>query len=292
MDSAPQDDPHFRLAAKYAEDGLAAQGWDLIKDRLGEPGLTPAVLGFGAGIAHAAGEHAAALALTDTALAAEGDNANLWFVRGATLRALLRLDEAAAAFTRATEAAPGLAEAWNDLGLAREALGDTAGAVEALERAIAAVPGFAPAQINLAALYTDAGQYAAATECCRKALAAAPDSVAARVNLAAALIEQGRHEDAADALGRIAADPAAADTALYLLHYCSNDPSAIQRAHAGWGARAPAAVALPRAEPAERRQRIGYVSQDFRRHSVSFFFEPLLRGHDRARVEVFCYSPA
>lgn len=36
--------------------------------------------------------------------------------------------------------------------------------------------------------------------------------------------------------------------------------------------------------------RIGYVSPDFRTHSVSYFIEPLLRAHDRNKYEIFCYS--
>jgi predicted O-linked N-acetylglucosamine transferase (SPINDLY family) len=40
----------------------------------------------------------------------------------------------------------------------------------------------------------------------------------------------------------------------------------------------------------KQRLRIGYVSPDFRRHSVSYFFEPLLAQHDRALVEVTCYA--
>ncbi|MCH7555587.1 MAG: hypothetical protein IIC08_06315 [Proteobacteria bacterium] len=40
----------------------------------------------------------------------------------------------------------------------------------------------------------------------------------------------------------------------------------------------------------ERRLRIGYVSPDFRRHSVSHFLDPLIAGHDRRRFEVFCYA--
>ncbi len=283
-------DPHFALAAKYAESGLAAQAWDLIKDRLAAPDVTPDVLGFGAGIAYAAGEPATALALTDAAISAGGEGASLWFVRGATLRLLNRLEESAAAYERATGEAPGVPEAWNDLGLVREALGDLAGATAALEQAIAVQPDFAPAHANLGALYADAGQFAAAAEYCRKALASEPSNIGARINLAAAQIERGRHDEAADALAPIAADPAAADTGLYLLHYCSNHPAAIFRAHAGWGARAPAPETLTYSETNGARQRIGYVSHDFRRHSVSYFFEPLLRHHDRARVEVFCYS--
>ena len=37
----------------------------------------------------------------------------------------------------------------------------------------------------------------------------------------------------------------------------------------------------------EKRLRIGYVSPDLRAHSVAAFLEPLLKHHDRSRVEVF-----
>ncbi|QHI98995.1 tetratricopeptide repeat protein [Xylophilus rhododendri] len=37
------------------------------------------------------------------------------------------------------------------------------------------------------------------------------------------------------------------------------------------------------------RLRLGYVSGDLRQHSLAYFFEPVLRQHDRSRVEVFCY---
>jgi predicted O-linked N-acetylglucosamine transferase (SPINDLY family) len=39
-----------------------------------------------------------------------------------------------------------------------------------------------------------------------------------------------------------------------------------------------------------RRLRVGYVSPDFREHSVSYFIEPVLEHHDRAGFEVVCYS--
>ena len=39
-----------------------------------------------------------------------------------------------------------------------------------------------------------------------------------------------------------------------------------------------------------RRLKIGYVSGDFRKHSMNYFFEPLIKDHNRKSVEVFCYS--
>jgi predicted O-linked N-acetylglucosamine transferase (SPINDLY family) len=39
-----------------------------------------------------------------------------------------------------------------------------------------------------------------------------------------------------------------------------------------------------------RKLRIGYVSPDFKRHSVAYFIEPVLIAHEREHFEVFCYS--
>jgi protein O-GlcNAc transferase len=38
-----------------------------------------------------------------------------------------------------------------------------------------------------------------------------------------------------------------------------------------------------------RRLKIGYVSPDFRRHSVAYFIEPVLSSHNRDHFEIFCY---
>lgn len=39
-----------------------------------------------------------------------------------------------------------------------------------------------------------------------------------------------------------------------------------------------------------RRLRIGYVSPDFRRHSVTYFIEPVIVLHNRKDFEIFCYT--
>jgi predicted O-linked N-acetylglucosamine transferase (SPINDLY family) len=43
------------------------------------------------------------------------------------------------------------------------------------------------------------------------------------------------------------------------------------------------------AQEPNKRLRIGYVSSDFREHSVAYFAEPILAAHDPAKTEVFCY---
>lgn len=46
------------------------------------------------------------------------------------------------------------------------------------------------------------------------------------------------------------------------------------------------------ADPARRPLRVGYISPDLRRHSVSYFMEPILEHHDRSRIQTFVYYTA
>ena len=41
-----------------------------------------------------------------------------------------------------------------------------------------------------------------------------------------------------------------------------------------------------------RKLRVGYVSGDFREHAVSYYIEPILQSHNRARFEIYCYHNA
>ena len=40
----------------------------------------------------------------------------------------------------------------------------------------------------------------------------------------------------------------------------------------------------------KQKLKIGYVSPDFRTHSVSFFFESIIQQHDNSRFEIYCYA--
>ena len=119
---------------------------------------------------------------------------------------------------------------------------------------------------NLAIVLQTQGRYAEAEQCCREALVANPDYAAAHCNV------------------------------LYSLNYRPDlTAEAIFAQYREWDSRhaaqlLPAAPQFSVSQSANRRLRVGYVSADFRRHSVAWFAEPLLAAHDRGSVELFCYA--
>lgn len=135
-----------------------------------------------------------------------------------------------------------------------------------------------------------------------RALALAPDEPALREHLALVYARTGRIGQALD-LARSGPGDSAQQSRLaglltLALNYAdTSTPEEVFEAHRIWARGHEAPGPLPRPayanvlEP-ERRLRIGYLSPDFRRHSVAYFFEPLLRAHDRAQVELFCYANA
>jgi protein O-GlcNAc transferase len=75
----------------------------------------------------------------------------------------------------------------------------------------------------------------------------------------------------------------------------SADAAKIYDLHHAWGeeiieSQGKTTSSFAKARDPEKRLKVGYVSPDLKRHSVSYFLEPLLVRHDPAAVEVFCYS--
>lgn len=100
-------------------------------------------------------------------------------------------------------------------------------------------------------------------------------------------------------LARRPDDSGARSQRLFLLNYRADlEATEVAAAHREWGRRLLAQLAAPTPQkqlcrPAgkpPRKLRIAYVSADFKRHSVAYFIEPVLAGHDRSAYEVFCYS--
>ena len=285
-------DMRLVLALRYAEAGLDDQAWGLVSEMLGESEAPVEALRLGAALRLAAGLPGEALALADRAVAA-GDVA-AWHLKGRALQLGGDLEAAAAALREAVQRAP-TAACWNDLGNVLADLGHPGDAETAFRAAIAGDPAFAPARSNLGAVLASQGRFVAAAACYGEALAIAPLSSAARLNLGVAQLEQG---DAGAArasfdavLSQVPGRRDAADNRLYARLYTEQDPQVIVAEHRAWGATYPAPASMPVHDPdPARRLRVGYVSPDFRRHSVAFFLAPFIGAHDREAVEVFCYA--
>ncbi len=229
-----------------------------------EPGHADALHLLGV-IARRAGRHEAAVQLIGEAIKRNGRDPLYHYNLGNALDDLGRLDEAATAYRRATDLNPDFAEAHFNLGFAFQNHRKFDEAIAAFRRAIEVRPDYAEAHSNLGVALQGQGKLDEAIAAYRRAIEVRPDHADAQSNLLMCL---NYHDE-------ITADRVFA-------------------AHREWGARVarqarpPAAYA--NARDAERRLRIGYVSPDFRQHSVAYFVEPLLKGHDRQAVEVFCYA--
>ena len=166
---------------------------------------------------------------------------------------------------RALKLRPDYPEAHNALALALELLGRKDDALYHYEQAVTAKPDFADAWSNFAVNLSEQGRCDDAITCLRRSLHFRPDAPAIHSNL------------------------------LLLLNYSSSVSAVQLRAeHEDWGRRfttpvQPRPSPHPPLDPA-RRLRIGYLSADFRQHTIAEFIGALFRYHDRANVEVFAYS--
>ena len=212
-----------------------------------------------------AGRPADALAFLSEALPAGERIPELHNNLAIALKQLGRLEEAIASFRKATTLRPDYAEAHFNLGGALRKDGRPGDALAAYERVIALWPGFAAAYAAMADAYGDQARQDEAIACQRRALGLGPQNGAANGDL------------------------------LFTLHYSPKFSPAQQLEKAKqWGRRNGSMVkALPAPDNDRtpgRRLRIGYLSPDFRAHTLAHFIEPLLPAHDRSQFEVYCYS--
>lgn len=187
-----------------------------------------------------------------------------------------------------------------NLGILLSQRGALAEALTHYRAALAKKPDHALALRNYGGLLRGTGALDEAIAVLTRSLALQSDDAGAHTNLGLALSAQGEHRRAIEHLERaVTLAPCELlyhDNLLMLMHYASElSREAIFAAHQRYGAVAralfPPLPARP-IRPGPRKIKLGYVSADFRRHSVAFFLEPLLAAHDRARFELYAYNNA
>ncbi|MDT8399502.1 MAG: tetratricopeptide repeat protein [Pseudomonadales bacterium] len=189
---------------------------------------------------------------------------------GLILINLQRPDEALISFDEGIALKPDIPHLHNSRGIVLGVLGRLVEAEAAYAKALELDPAFAEAHNNRGETQRLLGLAEQAEASYRRALALNPDYASAHSNLLL-LLAANAHLSPQQMLQEL---------------------QQWDRVHG----RAGREQGLPAREPAESGQarpsrlRVAYVSPDLFSHPVSYFLEPLLAGHDSARVEVYLYS--
>ena len=210
-----------------------------------------------------------------------------------------RLEEAATSFRQALRLRPDFVEAHNNLGNVLLAQGQLEEGAECFRQAIRLKPDFVEAHHNLGAVCLRLGRLEEAAASFQRVFTINPDYVEAYNNQANVLLAQGHLTEAVATLRQAMQslpdnDKLHSNLLLALNYLPEQNAETMLREHRSWEmSHVLPSTTLPtyaNGPDPERRLRIGYVSADFRTHSVAYFIEPLFAAHDRTNVEVVCYA--
>jgi len=219
---------------------------------------------------------------------------------GLVLRAQGRAAEAVKAYRAALDLSPEDPALLTNLGNALRDLSRNEEALACFQDAVAVAPNYADAYYNWGSLLLRAERFQEAADKFRSALGIDPNLAEAENGLASALRDMG-HVDAAIEAARRAmllspGDQDAHSQLLFTLLHAPEIPlQQVFEEHRDWARRHAAGLRSasethPNSREPGRRLRIGYVSGDFRHHSVAQFLEPVLARHDRSAFDIFCYN--
>lgn len=323
------DDEIFQQASLCVNDGDFAGAQTLYRDFLArQPNSPRALHALGVVMHRGGGNSEEAVRLIRQAIKLKPDYIDARCNLGKMLVELRRFYEAEECYKSALEFKPDLALAWQSLGdicyrshlyddaltyyekasklspdakifvqigIISNILGCNEDAVFAFRSALAIEDDCGEAYYGLAKAYEAGANLVAARAYALQALKSMPSSAAAMQVIAGILLASGRGDEALEWYRRaVDADGGALafSNMLFAMNYSQNcSPDAILEESCRW--QKIAAIqqeqnSFPLRTPG--RLRIGYISPDFKLHSVAFFFEPLLKAHNRKRFEIHCYS--
>ncbi len=209
------------------------------------------------------------------------------------------LDIALKHYRKAIAIAPNNMRAHNNLSIILCLMGAHEDAMNAANTALHLNPSSPEAYNNLANALYRLGRLEEAVDALKQALHYRHDDAETHANLGRVLLLQGKTKQSLACYQHTVELQPDLSSAHSLLLYSMNyslefSQDEIFKAHTKWAKNhEPVSEQLTThantAEP-ERRLRIGYVSPDFRGHSVAFFLEPILANHAHNTFEIFCYS--
>ena len=249
----------------------------------------------------AEGQPSTAVEQASRAIALEPNNAGVRIDLAAILCQANRPAEAITHLLKALTLRENLPDVHNNLGVALEQLDRYEEAAVAFANAAKLEPSRLTGRLNLGRLQRKCGTSAKSLETFATVLRQDADCTPAYDGIINAADDLGEAKSKIDAIQQLLRlkpqSPHLRSSYLYELHYLPGiDRETLFREHSEWDRRFgnPSSVTLhdDRRPDANRRIRVGYVSPDFRHHTVPKFIGGVLAHHDRDRFAVFCYSDA
>ena len=152
---------------------------------------------------------------------------------------------------------------------------------------------------NYAKILASAQQYSTAEEIYKKLLDNNPEFYEAAINLGNLYLLTGRADDAheiyATACNSDEDNQNACSNMLMSMNYTNTFSNAdVLKKHLAWGEKVESGVVKLAFKQRDRERnriiRVGYVSPDFRNHSVAFFIEGILKYTTKTKIINYCYS--
>ncbi len=255
-----------RSALDFLQAGNIPQAEDIFKEILEVDPDNVSALHFTGIIYYQRKDYASAIRYIQKALEYGPNYEDAYNNLGIVLQEAGRLDEAIASYRKVLQLNPNFDRAHYNLGTALKEKWQIDDAIAHYQKTIQLNPAIVEAYNNLGLALQDQGKVEEAEKYYRRGLQIKPDFALCHSNLLLLMNYNSRHNPQSVfeehlRFAKNSAEP------LYPAHpHYSNDPSP------------------------SRRLKIGYVSPDFRRHSVNYFVEPVLASHDHDQFEVFCYS--
>jgi protein O-GlcNAc transferase len=241
-----------------------------------------------------------AIKLFEEALAHKPDFALAYNNMGIAYRLLNKPEQEELQYRQALTQDPELAEAYCNLGLMLHNQHRYDEALPILLEAAHLKPDFLDVHRALGSTYKGLNRLAEAVASFERALEINPEDPASYAGLAGTYLQQCRHREAIQSYrksARLAPGVIAFHGNILMgLHYAPDfDPEETYREHKKWGDAYQQSVAkyrrpYHRERDLKRPLRIGYISGDFKLHSVSLFFEHVYNHHDHEQFQIHCYS--
>lgn len=289
----------IQLAFEYYQAGQFIKAEEYLKKAIAfQPGNAELYNNLGL-VLQGMGKIKEAVEYFQKAISLEPNLADAYYNLANICREIGDIDKAIIYYQKATQLDNENYDAYVNLGIALKETGNLDEAIHSYQKALKLNPESADAYVNLSIAMKEKGHLQEAINFCKKALNLDPENPYAFINMGNALLLQGKLEDAEEcfrnALIKNPSFSIAYSNLLCSLNYnLKYNEEMIFLEHKRFSERFEKNKSYKIFEKKYKdkleKLKIGYVSPDFRQHSVFYFIESVLSAHNHERFEIFCYS--